>query len=265
MAHLLTEEGTHPLTAARFLTKRYGLEWFQWPPSVLRQTLQADEAVNISRRNMTRALAAAAVAMRDEFWTEWQGFHFLCQALNGIPPDPGLLHAHSLAEMLVAVDVAQQVRRELKGLAEMPEFSEEVARYVACQALAQGIWYLPPPLDFANKYAARRRYRCLDCGAEQEVFDDDGLCDACTGRFDTEHLGRWESDPAALARGLGKNTQVFEGNPQAAVAARLVEVLSRPGLTLQENSTDVCVARIIPALSALYLDRAEMRVQEALT
>lgn len=220
----------------------------EWPPSVLKQTVEADFKVNIARVNIAKALAAAAVATRDEFWQNWETFHFLCQALNNNIPDHESLQEHSVGQLMVAVDIATQIRKELGDLSHLPEFSEEVARYVAAQALYQGVWYLPSPLEFAAKYAAKRTYKCRDCGSEGEVIFDDGLCDTCVDRFDTDNLRDWKPNDQMLKRGWGKNLEIFEKNPTDKVKARLDKVLISPSTTLQENKTDICTAKLLVAL-----------------
>ena len=84
---LFTDEQAHPIVLLRTLTKKYGVDWMEWPPSVLKQTIDKDFGVSIARVNVAKALAAAAIATRDEFWQSWETFHFLCQALNNNIPD----------------------------------------------------------------------------------------------------------------------------------------------------------------------------------
>lgn len=258
---LLTDEQSHPLTLFRVLTENYRHEWMEWPPSVLRTTLLKDFGVSVSRVNLNKALAVAAIATRNEFWTSWETFHFLCQALNNNIPDPGLLQEHTVGQMMAAVDIASQLRKELKDLAgETPEFSEEVARYVAAQALHQGVWYLPPPLDFSARYAAKKWYRCKDCGQEGEVLFDDGICDVCVERFDTSSLGGWEPNPHLWKRGLGKNIEIFEKNPTDKVKDRLEKAL-HSNVILKESSEDVCAARLLIALQYMSFRQNQFKEQ----
>lgn len=251
MNALLTDEKATPIQLLRALSQKYKHEWMGWPPSVLRQTLEQDFKVSVSRLNLIKAMAAATVATRDEFWESWETFHFLCQALNGEIPNAQEQQEHSVGQMMLAVATATQIRKELAELSNMPQFSEEVARYIAAQALAQGIWYLPSPLEFAAPYAARRSYRCRDCGNEGEVEFDDETCDVCVNRFSTESLKNWAPNQQLVKRGWGKNIEIFEKNPTDKVKARLEQLLVSPNVTLQENQTDICVAKLLASLNYL--------------
>lgn len=258
---LLTDHTSPPVELVRALTARYGVEWFSWPYSVIRRTLEKElhgaavhateptetDVSAIPERAMHRVCALAAVTLQDAFWEHWEHFHFLAQALNGDVADFRSHRPLTIGQMMLAVYTAEQVRKDLGTLSHVPAFSEEVARYVAAQALAQSVWYLPPPLDFAEKYVAGRRYRCKDCGNDSEVLFDDGLCDVCVHRFDTSALGAWEPDPALVAKGWGKHIELYERNPSESVAKRLRDVAQHPDRTLQENAVDICVARLLAA------------------
>lgn len=260
---LFRDEQAHPIALLRALTKKYGIEWMEWPPSVLKRTIEVDFKVSIARVNVGKALAAGAVATRDEFWQDWETFHFLCQALNNNIPNHEELQEHTVGQLMNAVDIAMQIRRELKDLSYEPHFEEEVARYVAAQALNQGVWYLPYPLEFASKYATKRSYKCSDCGTVDEVRFEDGLCDTCVGRWDGERLGDWEPVPALIQRGWGKNIKIFEKNPAEPVRLRVEKALRSPNTILQENRNDICAAKVIVAMRYMQHRREQLAKQEA--
>lgn len=248
---LLTEEETHPIALLTWLTQKYGAEWMAWPPTVLRTSLERD-GESISRVNLYKALSAGAVATRDEFWQYWETFHYLVQGLNGYVPTADAVQEQSVGQMMVACELAHKIRTMLKELSHQPEYSEEVCRYIVVQAQQGGIWYLPAPLDFAEKYMEGRSYRCRDCGNEAEIVFDDGHCDLCVNRYETEHLGSWDADTARTALNQGKNIEYFSRNPSEQVKKRLAEVLARPETKLEENSVDICVARLVAALDYLH-------------
>jgi len=245
---LLGDRTTSPLALMRGLTARFGLDWLTWEPDALQMTLERELGVQVLPAVMSLALAGAAVAQHDMFWQNWEHFHFLTQALNGQVPDFKNHQELSVGQMMRAVRVAEQIREDLGGLSSQVPFSEEVARYVATQALQAGVWYLPPPLDFATRHASGLRYRCKDCGTVSEVLVDDGMCDVCVDRFNTSRLGAWRPDPERLAKGWGSNIEYFEANPTAPVAKRLKELTEHPGRTLQETQTDICVSRLLAAI-----------------
>lgn len=262
MSNLFTDEQTHPVTLVRTLTKKYGPDWMTWGPVVLRQSIQADFNVTISKLNLNKALAAGVVATQDSFWTKWESFLFLTQALNSNIPIAGEMLELTVGQMMVAVDIANQIRRELKDLSYVPQFSEDVARFVAAQAKNQGVWYLPPPLDFAAPYAAGTKYRCRSCGNTDELMFHDGVCDSCSDRFlegGMAQLTDWKPNPLYLKD--AKNIEVFETNPTDKVKARLQQVLGGKDVTLQENQVDACVARLLVAQEYLTRRRAQYSSQ----
>ena len=260
---LLPDEQAHPIALLRAITLRYGVHWMTWLPSALQQTLVRDFAVPVAPINLAKALAAATVAVQPGFWEEWEHFHFLTQALSNNIPDASNHKELTLSQMMVAVDIARTIREELRDLSPVPPFSEEVSKYVAAQALAAGVWYLPEPLEFAARYASGRRYHCKDCNNDSEDLFGDGLCDTCTERFCTERLGAWEPDPKLLAKGWGRNIAYYERNPTAKVKKRLEELSSHPGRTLQETQTDICTARILVAMQFLGVRRTQFKEQTA--
>ena len=262
MRPTLTDEQTHPIILLRILTKKYGVDWMEWPPSVLKKTLNDDFKVPIARINVAKAMAVASIATRDEFWTKWETFHYLTQALNNNIPHLTEMQDLGVGQMMVAVDIASTIRKELKELSSEPEFAEDVARFIAAQAKHDGVWYLPEPLEFAAAYAAGKWFSCPDCGSEGEVIHDDGVCDICTDRLSTESLGSWVSHPELLKKSWGKSIKTFEKNPTAKVKSRLEKALASPNVTLHENSADICAVRLIVALNYMGKRREQLKEQE---
>jgi hypothetical protein len=247
--NLWTDERSLPIPLFAALTKRYGHDWLDWVPDVLSQTVEQDFRTTISKRNIVKALSAAAVASQDEFWNSWEHFHFLVQGLNFGVATTEHMQEHSVGEMMVAVDDAMWLRHKVASVVPVPEFSDALARYVAAQALAGGVWWLPEPLAFASDHASGKWYRCKDCGNESEVLFNDGLCDSCVHRFNTDQLGAFRPDPALVARGVGKNIEFFWkwGDP-VPVRERFEKLRKVEDPVLEENRVDVCVARLLDGL-----------------
>jgi len=245
---LLTDDTTSPVVLFFYCTKKYGHEWMKWAPEVLKRTLELDHpGVVLSKKALNRMLAAAVIATRDSYFEDWEPFHFLTQALILGTPTADTMQEHSVGEMMAAVDDAIYIREHLSKLVARPSFSDTVARYVAAQALNQGVWYLPAPLDFASDYAGMKRYHCRDCGHEGEIFANDGLCDVCTERFDTDSLREFKPSTSTVARGLGKNTQIIFKNPQDGVKVRLRALQQNPA-SFNGTQDDVCAAKLLEAI-----------------
>ena len=254
---LLTDDTTSPVVLFFYCTKRYGYEWMKWGPEVLKRTLEVDHpSVTISKKVLNRALATAVIATRDSFFEDWEPFHFLVQALIFGTPTAETMQEHSVGEMMAAVDDAIYIRDHISKLVPRPSFTDTVARYVAAQALNQGVWYLPAPLDFASDHAGMKRYHCRDCGHEGEIFEHDGLCDVCTERFDTDSLRSFKPSPATVARGLGHNTQIFYKNPQDGVKVRLHALQQNPS-SFTGTQDDVCAAKLLEAIDYMNQRRTQ--------
>ena len=258
---LFENEQAQPVALFFALTQKYGHDWLEWEPFPLRRSVEQDFGFPLSEVNTAKAMAVSTLAIQNSFWEEWNVFHFITQALNGQPPVSHSLQEHTVGQMMAAVDDAHYLREHLKEVVPHPGFSDGVARYVAAQALAQGIWWMPAPLSFANDHASGRSYRCLDCGNESEIVFADNYCDVCVGRYDTSSLAEWVPDPEVVAKGYGKRTEVFYRNPPALVEARFNQLATVASPSLKEDQVDTCVSQLLYAQK--YMDkRRELRTQQ---
>lgn len=262
---IFTEEQTPVIVLLRALTSKYGVDWMRWAPAVLRQTVEADFPDGISRLSLSKALAGAVVATQDSFWTSGPAFLFLAQALSGRIPVAGVMPELTVGQMMIAVDVAAHIRKDLGDLAPAPPFSEEVSKTVAAQALADGVWYLPSPLEFAARYAAGQSYRCKACGNVGPAGPDfDGICDACSGRFEMgglSQLSSWRPDPRYVAE--ASKTVRFEKNPTEGPKRLLEKLLADTSVILPESQDGACAARAYVALKQLERHREAVKHAEA--
>lgn len=244
----LADGNLHPFVLFARLTRQYQHTWMAWELPVLRQTLEKDFKSTIAKVNLAKAMATALLATKESFWESWEVFSLLTQALNGIPVDAVTMQEHSVGEMMVAVDVASDIRKALATLVPEPQFHDQVARYVAAQSLHDGIWYLPKPLAFAANHAEGKSYRCLDCGNVSEVVFDDGYCDSCVDRYDTDiDVRNWHPSAEVVAKGHGRHIEFFSKNPVVAVRDRFEAISANPEIQLQEDQVDVCVSRLLRA------------------
>lgn len=246
-ASLLQDEQAHPLALARGMVSKYGLEWLEWLPRVIRQTLVMDyEDLRLPPINLQKILAIGVILNRDSFWDDWATFMFLAQPLNNNIPLADELVELTIGQLMVAVDIATQARKELGKLSEVPKFGEEVARFVAATAKSQGVWFLPEPLEFAARFAADKWYECLSCGNHSEVVFDDGICDSCSDRF-TEgemlHLGAWRPNPKYLKD--AKNIRYYEKNPTAPVRELFKKLKASPETPIPETPEGACALRTL--------------------
>jgi hypothetical protein len=152
---------------------------------------------------------------------------------------------------MAGVDIAEQIRKE--------DYDEEVHRYIAACALDEGVTYLPPPLDFAQRILSQPMYRCRVCG-QIDTDDIDGRCDFCTGRFQDERPLNFK--PAKGVTGeIGTDLEKFLTRDPASTEKRFNEVKrkGRDGVTLDEDvSEDVQAAKMMVAYNYMTKRRKEL-------
>lgn len=169
----------HPVAIVMVLLEKFGPQWFDWEADTLRTEIFATfNTSSISEHNWQKIQAARTAMMTYGPWREWQIFEKVLQALNNNVPRFDIAQPCTLSQLMAGVDILNALRRE--------KFNEEIAAYVAACALEEGVFYLPPPLDFAQEKLSMPSYRCRRCGNEDLDDMGDGKCDFCCGRFQGE-------------------------------------------------------------------------------
>lgn len=258
---LFRDEQAHPLVLLRTCLKLFGQEVLEWEPMVIKRAIEDRSESNISRVNFVKVLAALTVANRDNFWEEWETFHFLSQALNNNIPSAAAIQNQSIGQIMAAVDIANSIRQELGPLSATPEFGDEVRRYVAAQLAEAGIWFVPEPLTFVNPLISGLTQVCGECGNEEEP-QVDGLCSYCTNRYDADSLMKLEPDEDLRKRYDGSKVKVVEKFKTLPVQRRLMDYLTKPSTVLQETQVDICTAKIATGLEYMMHRRSQLAQQE---
>ena len=255
-------EQAHPIALFREVLKRYGPECLDWELAVFKRTLEKDLKTSVASINLHKIMAAISVADTDRFWNDWQVFHFVCQCLNNNAPVASHIQDFSVGELMVAVDIANSIRKELGKASYIPKFSEEIAKFIAAQALEAGVWFLPEPLEFAQAYAAKRTCVCKDCGNHQDYLEkNDKICYVCTEKFDTESLKNFKADRKKLLQGKGTNTVIIEKNPIKEVAKTLDQYLMGAIQEFEVTPDGICAGKLIVGLEYLTMRRTQLQEQ----
>ena len=122
------------------------------------------------------------------------------------------------------------------------EFSMEIAKYIAACFLDDSIYYLPPPVDFAQVEAMRIQYRCEKCG-RIDVDDDNMMCDHCGApQSSLKKEPTWDPEPVK----------------------KRYEEINKQGSdhdVLQENAVDVQVAHLLVAKEYVRFRNDQLREQ----
>ena len=255
----MKNENLHTITIVKALLAKYGPECVDWEPVVVQKSMYDD--FKAAKLNVYKALAGLAVLQNDRFWSDWQTFQFLAQAFNNLMPSAHTIQELSVAQMMVAVDTANQLRESMKSISYVPEYSEEVAKFIASQALNQGVWFLPSPLDFASNYASKTIIQCQDCGNEEFLDDEeDDICPVCSGKYDLTNLGSVTHSEERLKRGFGKNTRIVTKYPTLKVQKALQKLLTGAPVSLsEEDQDDVCAARLYTSVKYFLKRREEAK------
>ena len=253
----MKNENLHTISILKILLKKYGYECLDWEPVVVQKTLHED--FQAAKINVYKALAAIALTQTDRFWSDWQTFHFLAQVLNNSHPSASTVQEFSVSQLMVAVDTANLLRKELGDLSYVPVFTEEVSKFIASQAMNQGVWFLPSPLDFASPYASKTVIRCHDCGNEEYFMDeDDEICPVCTGKYDLTSLASASHNEDRVKQGFGKNTKVTTQYPTVQVQKILHNLLTKGVTKLDEDNPDhVCAAKLYTGIKYFMKRRKE--------
>lgn len=152
------------------LSSYFGRDWVTWEPETLWISLSR-RGVEPSAHARAKIHAVRTLLRTDSFFRRWEVFYLCCQALNGNLPDFDLCRPASLPQLFHVAWVADQLR---PGVA----YGDEVCRWVAACALNDGVVFLPPPLEFAQKAAEMVEYRCRRCG-NVDPDEDTPECDWC--------------------------------------------------------------------------------------
>jgi hypothetical protein len=260
---LFRDEQAHPVILLRTCLSLFGVEVMEWEPTIIKRSIEDRSGSSIARVNLLKILAALTVANRDNFWGEWETFHFISQALNNNSPSASVVQNQSVGQLMVAVDIANSIRDELGALSGRPQFSEDVKRYIAAQLAEEGIWFVPEPLTFVNPLISGVTQICGECGNEEEP-QLDGLCSYCTNRYSADSLLKLEPDEELQKRYDGSRVRVVEKFKTLPVQTRLMDYLTKPDTVLQETQADICTAKIITGLEYMMHRRAQL-VQQGRT
>jgi len=243
-------EKTHPLLLLRSYLRLFGVGALEWEPFVIKRSVESRLKINIPRVVLIKLMAAVSVANHDQFWTSWETFHTVSQALVGKIPSVSHIDNQSVSDLMLAVDAANRIRLDLGTIGDIPEFSEEVRRYMAAQLHESGIWYVPEPLEFLNPLISKVTQVCGECGNEEEPKED-GLCSYCTDRYNTDSLLKMEPDEELKKKFNGSKVKVVTKLPTAGVQKALVRALSVGGHTLKETADDICASKLMEGIGDL--------------
>lgn len=133
------DPGVDPAVLAKFLGNQYETDWLTWEPETLRTTLEKEQSVIIPPEVWEKIMALRSIIWTDSFWKRWEVFEKVSCAFNQIRPDFGQMQHLSTANLSIAVNCANAVRK-------LP-FAEEVKCYLAAKLAEDGLVITPTELE----------------------------------------------------------------------------------------------------------------------
>lgn len=138
----------HPIALDLLLLKRYGHAWLEWEPETLQVLIPEDFGTpSISDLNLSKLQACKALHLVDTFWQQWEIFVACLMPFNNEFPDFEVMQAPTVAQCLVACDVAGRIRDDVA-------WSNEMKEYIKVVYAHDGIFLALHPADFAPLPAA---------------------------------------------------------------------------------------------------------------
>lgn len=121
--NLFQHPDAHPFVLDLALLRRYGPEWLQWEPETLEDVILRDfKTKTLSDVNLEKLQGIRTLHMQDTFWQEWQIFMPTALALNGVPADFEVMQFVTVPQAMIAVDIANRIREDVKWSVEMETF-----------------------------------------------------------------------------------------------------------------------------------------------
>jgi hypothetical protein len=221
-------------------------------PRVFQPAARAGWTISVSEHNRNKIQAIRTLHVAFGFWSRWETFTPIIQALNNNVPRFDILQRPSVAQMISGVDTANMIRREV--------FVGDVAPFAAACALDDGVCWLPEPLGFVNDSINPLLYYCKECGNQDEL-DEDGYCDNCSLRFDKIKNLDLKPDEVRKARGHGRDLVTgykYDWEPVRARYGELVKVSADEVHLREDDSTDTQVAKLLVAKEYMGLRRRQV-------
>jgi hypothetical protein len=142
--NLFVHHDTHPVVFDIILLKQYQEDWFTWEAETLWKEIKEDFRVpSISDHSKAKIQAIKTLHINEWFWTKWEVFCWITQAVNNNIPDFQVLQKPSIPQLFNAVDIAGMVRKDEK-------FLPEIQMFVAAAIVDEGVVYAPEPVAFCQ-------------------------------------------------------------------------------------------------------------------
>jgi len=143
LSNVFGHQDAHPVVLDLLMTRQYGPEWLGWEGETIEHRVPLDFHSNISVLNLSKLQAMRTMHMVDSFWQRWEIFCWCLMPLNGVFPDFEIMQVPTVAQCMVAVDIANRTRDDMLWDAEIKAYLEVVHRH-------DEILVPQSPLDFVT-------------------------------------------------------------------------------------------------------------------
>lgn len=132
----------HPVVLDYLLLQKYGVEWMKWEPETLEASIPKDfDTQVLSDLNLSKIQACKTLHFVDTFWQRWEVFVWCAMPFNSVFPDFNVMQVPTVAQVLVAADVARRLRDDL-------QYSLEVETFIGVLHKHDGILIAQAPLEW---------------------------------------------------------------------------------------------------------------------
>lgn len=144
VVNLFRHPDAHPVVLDLCLLRKYGADWYVWEPETLEIRIPQDfKTKEVSDLVMSKIQAVKALHLVDTFWKQWEVFCWCTMPFNGVLPDFQVMQVPTVAQCMISVEIANQIRTDV-------EWSTEVIAYLEAVHRHDGIFVPQPPLDFVH-------------------------------------------------------------------------------------------------------------------
>jgi hypothetical protein len=154
--NLFRHPDTHPIVLDLVMIRRYGPEWLDWEAETIEHVIPHDFGVQpASAVNLGKLNACKALHLVDSFWERWEVFAWCTMGFNGIFPDPQTMQVPTVAQALVAADIANRIREDVA-------WSDELKLYLQAVYKFGGMLVPTPPLEFVPPVGTHTEVEAID-------------------------------------------------------------------------------------------------------
>lgn len=144
VAALFRNPDAHPVILDLVLLRKYNVEWMAWELETLLARVTEDfRTPTVADINVEKLQACKALHLVDDFWLRWEVFLPCCAAFNGSLADFQRMQVPDVAECMVAVDIANRIRDDVR-------WSTELNTYLGVVHRHGGILCPQAPLEFVK-------------------------------------------------------------------------------------------------------------------